>query len=184
MSGLIVFAFAGLLIQETAPHPSTQAAYQAPVIRPFEPGRNFGREPAQGDAEGELYRRPLDTPVVVEAYVRSYEYAPDDAETAYEQGVASAEIRADQAAGPLEGAWRVVDAAGRTLYDLVLNDTGVGPVEGGWRAEAGWGAATSDGTTLTLDGPGAMTLERTGNGWRGVLTIDGQTRPASLIRPN
>ena len=43
MSGLIVLAFAGLLMQETAPHPSTQAAYQAPAIRPFEPGRNFGR---------------------------------------------------------------------------------------------------------------------------------------------
>ena len=184
MSGLIVLAFAGLLMQEAAPHPSTQAAYQAPVIRPFEPGRNFGREQAQGDADGDLYRQPLETPVVVEAYVRSYEYTPSDVEAAYEQGVASAEIRADQAAGRLDGAWRIVDATGRTLYDLVLNDPGVGPVEGGWRGRAGWGVATSDGTTLTLDGSGAMTLEHAGNGWHGVLTIDGQTRPASLIRPN
>ncbi len=184
MSGLIVLAFAGLLMQEAAPHPSTQAAYQAPAIRPFEPGRNFGREQAQGDADGELYRRPLETPVVVEAYVRSYEYTPSDVEAAYEQGVTSAEIRADQAAGRLDGAWRIVDAAGRSLYDLVLNDPGVGPVEGGWRGREDWGAATSDGATLTLEGSGAMTLERAGNGWRGVLTIDGQTRPASLIRPN
>lgn len=184
MSGLIVLAFAGLLMQETAPLPSTQAAYQAPVIRPFEPGRNFGREPAQGDTNGELYRRPLDAPVVVEAYVRSYEFTPSDAEAAYEQGVASAEIRADQAAGRLGGAWRLVDSAGRTLYDLVLSDPGAGPVEGGWRGREDWGAATSDGVTLTLDGSGAMTLERTGNGWRGMLTIDGQSRPASLIRPN
>ena len=88
MSGLIVLAFAGLLMQETAPHPSTQAAYQAPAIRPFEPGRNFGREQAQGDTSGDLYRRPLETPVVVEAYVRSYEYTPSDVEAAYEQGVA------------------------------------------------------------------------------------------------
>jgi hypothetical protein len=184
MSDFIVFAFAGLLMQDAAPHPSTQAAYQAPVIRPFEPGRNFGREQAQGDADGDLYRRPLETPVVVEAYVRSYEYMPSDVETAYEQGVASAEIRADQTAGRLDGAWRIVDAAGRTLYDLVLNDPGVGPVEGGWRGREAWGAATSDGATLTLEGSGVMTLERTGNGWRGVLTVDGQTRPASLIRPN
>ena len=184
MPGLIVLAFAGLLMQETAPHPSTLAAYQAPVIRPFEPGRNFGRERAQGDADGELHRRPLETPVVVEAYVRSYEYTPSDAETAYEQGVASAEIRADQAAGPLDGSWRVVDAAGRTLYDLVLSDPGVGPVEGGWRGRAGSGAATSDGTTLTLDGAGVRTLERTGNGWRGSLTVDGAARAVSLIRPN
>ena len=184
MSGFMVLALAGLLMQEAAPHPSTQAAYQAPVIRPFEPGRNFGREQAQGDADGDLFRRPLETPVVVEAYVRSYEYTPSEVEAAYEQGVASAEIRADQTAGRLDGAWRIVDATGRALYDLVLNDPGVGPVEGGWRGREDWGAATSDGATLTLDGAGAMTLERAGNSWRGVLTIDGQTRPVSLIRPN
>lgn len=184
MSGFIVLALAGLLMQDAAPHPSTQAAYQAPVIRPFEPGRNFGREPAQGDADGELYRRPLEAPVVVEAYVRSYEYTPSDVEAAYEQGVASAEIRADQAAGGLDGVWRLVDATGRTLYDLVLSDSGVGPIEGGWRGPAGWGPATSDGTTLTLEGVGAMTLQRTGNSWRGQLTVDGRAGASSLIRPN
>ena len=184
MSGFIVLAFAGLLMQESAPHPSTQAAYVAPVIRPFQPGRNFGREPAQGDADSDLYRRPLEAPVVVEAYVRSYEFTPSDVEAAYEQGVTSAEIRADQAAGRLDGAWRLVDATGRRLYDLVLSDPGVGPVEGGWRGPAGWGPATSDGATLTLEGAGAMTLERTGNGWRGQWTVGGETRPASLIRPN
>ena len=184
MSGLIVLAFAGLLMQEAAPHPSTQAAYEAPVIRPFEPGRDFAREPAQGDADSDLYRRPLEAPVVVEAYVRSYEFTPSDVEAAYEQGVTSAEIRADQAAGRLDGAWRLVDAAGQRLYDLVLSDPGAGPVEGGWRGPAGWGPATSDGATLTLEGVGAMTLERTGSGWRGQLTIRGETRPASLIRPN
>ena len=39
----------------------------------------------------------------------------------------------DQAAGRMDGVWRIVDAAGRTLYDLFLNDPGDGPVEGGWR---------------------------------------------------
>ncbi len=151
MSGLIVIAFAGLLMQEPAPHPSSQAVYQAPVIRPFEPGRDFGRERAQGDADAELHRRPLETPVTVEAYVRSYEYTPTDIEAAYEQGVTAAEIRADQSAGRMDGAWRIVDGAGRTRYELVLNDPGVGPAEGGWR---------------------------------GVLTVDGQARPVSLIRPN
>ena len=182
MSGLVFIALAGLLIQESPPHPSTLAPYQVPVIRPFEPGRTLGREPAQGDAEGERNRPPLDVPVTVEAYVRSYEYATTDAEAVYEQGVASAELRADQAAGRLDGAWRVVDGAGRTLYGLVLNDPGVGPVEGGWRSRAGFGAATSDGTTLTLDGAGAMTLERAGTGWRGMLTGDGQTRAVNLVR--
>ena len=184
MSGFIVLAFAGLLMQETAPHPSTQGAYQAPVIRPFEPGRNFGRERAEGDAEAERHRRPLEAPVTVEAYARSYEYTPTDAEAAYEQGVAAAEIRADQAAGRLDGPWRIVDAAGRRLYDLVLNDPGVGPVEGGWRGPAGSGVATSDGATLTLDGAGILTLERTGPSWRGLLTIDSEVRAVRLIRPN
>lgn len=183
MSGLIVLAFASLLIQETAPHPSTRAAYQAPAIRPFEPGRDFGQERAQGDADAERHRRSLEAPVTVEAYVRSYEYMPTDAETAYEQGVASAEIRADQAAGPLDGAWRIVDASGRTRYDLVLIDPGVGPAEGGWRNGLAWGAAISDGTTLTLEGAGTVTLERAGAGWRGVLTAEGQTRAVSLTRP-
>jgi hypothetical protein len=184
MSGFIVVAFAGLLMQQAAPHPSTQVPYRAPVIRPFEPAPDFGRERAQGDAEGDLYRRPLEAPVAVEAYVRSYEFTPSDIETVYEQGVASAEIRADQSAGPLDGVWRMVDAAGRPLYDLVLSDPGVGPVEGGWRNRSGWGPATSDGAVLTLDGAGALTLERTTNGWRGTLTVDGQTRPAALIRPD
>lgn len=181
---MIVIALAGLLLQEPTPHPSTQAAYQAPVIRPFEPGQDFGRDQARGDIDGEPLRRPLETPVVVEAYARSYEFAPTDIEAAYEQGVAAAEIRADQAAGRLEGSWRLVDATGRTLYHLVLSDPGTGPVEGGWRGPNGSGAATSDGTTLTLSGAGAMTLERMVGGWRGTLAVDGQVRAVRLMRPH
>ncbi len=184
MSGLIAIAVAGLLMQETAPHPSSRAAYRAPVIRPFEPGRDFGSERAQGDAGTELHRRPLETPVTVEAYVRSYEYTPTDAETAYEQGVAAAEIRADQFAGALDGVWRIVDAAEGTLYELALSDPGVGPVEGGWRGGGRSGAATSDGTILTLDGAGTIIVERSGSGWSGSLTVDGQARAVSLIRPD
>lgn len=183
MSGFIAVAFAGLLVQQAAPHPSTQTPYQAPAIRPFEPPSDFGREVAQGDAADDLHRRPLEAPVPVGAYDRSYEFTPSDAETAYDQGVASAEIRADQAGGPLDGRWRMVDAAGRTLCDLVLSDPGPGPVEGGWRGESSAGGATSDGTTLTLDGLGAMTLERTASGWRGALTAGGRIHPVVLSRP-
>lgn len=184
MTGLIFFALAALSTPQDAPHPSTQAAYQAPAIRPFEPGRDFGRERAEGDADAERHRRPLDAPVTVEAYARSYEFMPSDVEAAYEQGVVAAEIRADQSAGRLDGAWRIVDAAGHTHYEVVLIDPGVGPAEGGWRNAAGWGAATSDGATLTLDGAGVLTLERTGNGWRGVLTVEGRAQPVSLARPH
>ena len=184
MSGLIVITIAGLLTQEAVPHPSSLATYRAPVIRPFEPGRDFGREPSQGDAEAGPYRRPLDAPVTVEAYVGSYEFMPVGSEVAYEQGVNSAEIRADQTAGQLDGVWRIVDPAGRTLYELALNDPGVGPIEGGWRGASRWGGAASDGTTVSLEGLGAMTLERAGADWRGWLTIDGHARAVSLIRPN
>jgi hypothetical protein len=184
MSEFLVAALAGMLLQQAAPHPSTQAAYRAPVIRPFEPGPDFGRQPAQGDADAVLHRRRLESPVTVEAYAGSYEYTPGDAEAAYEQGVAAAEIRADQTAGPLDGRWRVVDAAGQRLFDLVLSDSDAGPIEGGWRGRSGWGAATADGAGLRLEGAGVLTLERSDGGWRGLLTVDGQTRPARLIRPN
>ena len=184
MTALVLTALAALLASQDAPHPSTGSTYQAPVIRPFEPGPDFGRELVQGDAEAERHRRPLEAPVTVDAYVRSYEYMPTAAEAAYDQGVAAAEIRADQTAGRLDGVWRIVDAAGRTRLDLALHDPGFGPAEGGWRSGSDWGAATSDGATLTLDGVGVVTLEPTEGGWRGLLTIGGQARPVSLVRPD
>lgn len=184
MTGLILIALAALAAPQTMPHPSSSAVYQAPVIRPFEPGPDLGRERAQGDAEAERRRGPLEAPVTVDAYFRSYEFMLTDVEAAYEQGVTSAEIRADQTAGPLDGRWRIVDGAGRPLYELVLHQSGIGPAEGGWRNGSRWGAATSDGAALMLEGAGVLTLEAADAGWRGVLTVEGQERPARLIRPD
>lgn len=183
MSGFIVAAFAGLLMQQAAPHPSTLRPYEAPGIRPFEPPSDFGREAPQGDGEADVHRRPLEAPVTVDAYARSYEFSPGDTESAYDQGVASAEIRVDQTAGPLDGRWRVLDARGQALFGLVLNDRG-GLVEGGWRGAAGAGAATADGLTLTLEGAGVIQLESSGAGWRGVLTAGGRERPVTISRPD
>ncbi len=178
-------ALAGLLTPQAQPYAQEQTPYSAPVIRPFEPGSDFGREIAEGDAASPPRRRPLSAPVTVDAYDRSYEASLTDIEIAYEQGVASAERRADQTAGPLDGAWRVRDADGRTLFDLVLMDPGVGPVEGAWRGGRDGGGAVSDGRTLTLeDGGGVIALERAGAGWRGRLTIDGRTRPVTITRPD
>ncbi len=183
MPGLWI-VLAGVLAQQAAPHPSTLTPYTAPAIRPFEPGSDFGREVAEGDLAGAPHRPPLNAPVTVDAYRGSYEVTPTDAETAYEQGVASAEIRADQTAGPLDGIWRIRDAAGGTLFDVVLMDAGFGPVEGGWRGQGGSGAALSDGRSLTLEGGGVITLERVGPGWSGQLTRGGQTRTVTLSRPD
>lgn len=183
MSGFIVLALAGALLQQAAPHPSTQTLYTAPAIRPFEPASDFGREQAQGDAETEAHRRPLEAPVSVEAYARSYEYSPGDIETAYDQGVASAEIRVDQSAGPMDGRWRVMDEHGQVLFGLVLDDDGRGPVEGGWRGGSGAGAASVDGGIVTLEGLGALMLEPAGSGWRGTLTEGGRVRTVAVSRP-
>lgn len=183
MSGFLIAALAGLLTPQAAPHPSTLESYTAPVIRPFEPGSDLGREVAQGDSPAAPHRPALTAPVTVDAYRGAYEFAPTDVEIAYDQGVASAERRADQTAGPLDGSWRVTDADGRLLYDLVLMDSGEGPVEGGWRNRDGAGGVVSDGRTLTLEGGGAVELERAGTGWRGRLTVNGQSRAVTLNRP-
>ena len=183
MSGLIIFAFAGALLQQSAPHPSTQALYQAPAIRPFEPTSDFGRENAQGDAD-ETQRRPLETPVSVDAYARSYEFLPGNVENAYNRGVNSAERRVDQNAGPLDGSWRVADERGRVLFGLVMSDPRGGIVEGGWRNPEGSGVVTASGRTLTLEDMGVLTLEPHGSGWRGSLTTNGRSRPVTLSRPD
>jgi hypothetical protein len=180
MSGLWVVALASLLVQQAAPHPSTLRAYEAPAIRPYEPAPDFGLEPAQGDGEGETHRPPLAAPVAVDAYVRSYEFAPRDAEAIYDQGVAAAEIRADQGAGPMEGRWRVADERGAVLFAVLLTGTG-GVTEGGWRAGAGSGAAVYEGGVLTLDGLGSIVLSADGRG--GVLCRDGRETRVTLSRP-
>ena len=184
MCAVLIAAAAALLAPQAAPPPSTAETYSAPVIRPFEPGEEFGREGAEGDAAPRPHRPPLTAPVTVDAYDRSYEAAPTDLQIAYEQGVASAEVRADQTAGPLDGAWRVSGEGGRTLYDLVLMDSGSGRAEGAWRRERDYGGAVAEGGVLTLEGgAGAIRLERDGAGWRGRLVVDGRPQPVTITRP-
>ncbi|HYC99448.1 hypothetical protein [Brevundimonas sp.] len=181
---MMIVLLAGLLTPQAAPHPSTLEPYSAPAIRPFEPGPDSGHDVAQGDAAGAPHRPPLTAPVTVGAYDGSYELAPTDVEIAYDQGVASAEIRTDQIAGPLDGWWWVRDPAGPTLYELVLADSGLGPIEGGWRSgrDAG-GAGVNDGV-LTLDDGASIVLERTPAGWRGQMTRGGRVVPVTLTRPD
>lgn len=182
MTGLIVFAFAGALLPQSAPHPSSQVLYSAPAIRPFEPNASFQRENAQGDGE-DRRRHALEIPVSVDAYARSYEFVPTSVELAYNRGVNSAEQRVDQNAGPLDGSWQVSDDRGHVLFGLVLSDPRGGATEGGWRNREGFGVATANGRTITLEDMGVLTLDRQGNGWRGTLASNGRSRAVTVTRP-
>ena len=171
----------------TAPPPPPPATYVAPSVRPFEPGPGLGGQGAQGAESATPVRRPLNAPVEVEAYAGHYEMTPTDAELAYEQGVAQAEISMDRRMGALDGPWRVVGADGTELFTLVLNDAGdQTPVEGAWRdghGQMGVAASTrrADGTTvLVLDGQCELRLAADGRS--GVIVRDGQQTPVRLSR--
>lgn len=192
---MIWFALASALAVQT-PYgqlDATPETYHAPVIRPFEPPSDFGREVAEGDADDALHRRPLSAPVVVSAYRRSYETSPSDTEVAYDQGVAQAEINMDRRMGPLDGRWHVVGADGKTLLSLVLTDQGEGRrIEGAFRrldvratdrpsGVAGPAATRADATIVPL-GDSELRLKRAGDGWNGELVHGGRTRPVTLTR--
>lgn len=178
MSGLLIATLAGLLIQ-AAPHPSTQTPYEAPAIRPVEPELDLA---SLADDGAPPRRGPLTGPVVVDAYAGAYEAAPTGTQAAYARAILSTQLRADQTAGPLNGFWRVRDESGATLFDLVLIDPGAGPVEGGWRNPRDHGGAVFENDVLTLEGLGAIRLERDGDGWRGRLSHDGEAEMVRLSR--
>lgn len=191
MLSLVLFAAA---LQTAYVDAGSSDVYQAPSVRPFEPPSNFGRETAQGDAPTDLHRRPLDTPVAVEVYRRSYEASPTDAELAYEQGVAQAQINADGLSGPLDGRWRVADASGRPLLSLALNDRGGDqPVEGAWRLLGGapdgeqasgliQAVVGGEGVVVDLGAEGRLTLHPTDAGWAGTLEHGGRRTAVTLGR--
>ncbi len=172
------------------PVPYGAEVYSAPVVRPFEPPSNFGRVTAEGDGGGDPRRRPIVAPVAVEAYSRSYEYAPSTADTAYDQGVANAEAAMDARMGPLDGIWRVVDAEGRGLAQIALSDRGADrPLEGAWRKLDAQGALgpldgvtrTDAGLSLTF-GDARLDLAASPDGWTGTLTEGRRSKAVSLVR--
>jgi hypothetical protein len=181
------------VVQTTGLLDATPETYQAPVVRPFEPPSDFGREQAQGDADMDLHRAPLTRPVDVGAYVGSYEVSPTDAEVAYDQGVAQAEIDTDRLMGPLDGRWRVSAADGAPLMSLALTDRGQGRrVEGAWRrldappetplsGPAG-PVATVGGKLVVPVSGGELRLQPAGPGWTGEWVQDGRARPVTVSR--
>ncbi|WP_269515197.1 hypothetical protein [Brevundimonas subvibrioides] len=190
--GMLVIALISLAVstaQEGAV-PYGTPVYAPPVVRPYEPPSNFGRIVAEGDGGGDVTRRPIVRPVAVESYRGSYEYAPTTAEEAYNRGVAQAETSMDARMGPLDGLWRVRDAAGNTLISLALTDPGSGrPVEGAWRKDGGRGELgvieqverTDDAVTLVWS-QGRLVLRAGAPGWTGELTLDGRAVPVTISR--
>lgn len=189
---MLVLPFLIAVISAAADPAADPETYSRPAVAPFEPASGFGRDQAQGDAETDHYRRPLTTPVSVDAYHRSYEYSPSDSETSYEQGVAQARIDAQARMGGLDGAWQVMDAQGDVLSDLVVSDAGTDSrLEAAWSLSGPGDVATTarrDGDAVLIEaGTGARTtrlrLTPTPQGWAGALAGAGLSWPVSL-RPS
>ncbi len=189
----LLIALSGSQDPVAAPLPS-QALYEAPAIRPFEPPASFEANEPEGDNSTGTYRGPIRGGVLVDTYAGQYEAGPTDAALAYNQGVISAEIRMDQRMGPMDGAWQLVDPDGNVLMALVLTDFGPGqPIEGAWmsRTTPGAGTLTSgrregDAVTLLLIGQGAteggtLELVRAGRGWSGTLQGERRRLSVSLV---
>ena len=180
-------------IQTTSLLDATPETYHAPAVRPFEPPSDFGREDAQGDAATDRHRHPLTAPVEVDAYVGDYEVSPTDAEIAYDQGVAQAQIDADARSGPLDGRWRVTSTDGQPLLSLALTDLGGGRmIEGAWRrldlpagtgqgGPAGPASKSGDIVVIPLAG-GELRLRPAVRGWTGELIQSGRARPVTVSR--
>lgn len=177
---------------EGGPVAYTADLYQPPVVRPFEPGDDFSVPPSEGDFEVPS-RRPLADPVGIDAYIGDYEHTPSSLESAYQQGMTVAEMRADQLSGPLDGKWRIVTADQTVLYDLLLSDTALG-VEGAWRDVTIGGAGddlgiatamrTGDQLNIGLQGQTGRWLDLTLTAeryWTGVLHQGDSTLPVSMV---
>lgn len=193
---LLALALA-LATQDPAAAPA-QDLYQAPAIRPFEPDWDFsaGITLPSPDEQGDRSAAP----VTLDRYAADYERAPTATERAYVRGVESAEARRDALMGPLDGLWRVRDADGRILMELLITDPGAeGQVVGAWRDLDGVGAMPELGvfTVVARRGAGLQALFRKDgetvdnelelapdrNGRLiGTLRYEGRTRTVSLER--
>ncbi|CAN5225663.1 hypothetical protein BH10PSE2_BH10PSE2_16850 [soil metagenome] len=168
--------------------------YAPPVVRPYEPPSNFGRQIAEGDADATVRTGPITGPVAVEAYTDTYEPRRSRRELSYEQGVETARTAQNARMGPLDGVWRVVDADGRPVLGLVLSDQGSGhPVEGALRfdrsdntAVVEVASAEGGGTVISAPMGGrtvALRLRPWAGGWSGELTGLGRDQQITLDRP-
>lgn len=199
---LMIAGVSGLSGQETTyAQPSLNRAasgevYAAPVIRPYEPPSDFGRQVEEGDVNRPIRSRPIAGPVAVEAYQGNYEQNRSSGEVSYVAAVNRARASADARMGSLDGVWSAVGADGRPVMDLVLSDRGPSkPVEGALslndttRSTAPVDSVTRDGEETVIEAsvngrPVRLRLQPAGQGgWSGTLSGLGRDQAVSLAHP-
>lgn len=169
--------------------------YTAPVVRPYEPPSDFGRQVAEGDADATVRTRPIEAPVAVEAYSDTYEARRSPRELNYQQGVEAARLRQNARMGSLDGEWRAVDGQGRPVLDIVLSDRGSGrPVEGALRILQTDHTALIDDvaaegetrliTASVANRPIALRLHPKGDEWSAEVAGLGRDQSLTLVRPD
>lgn len=106
--------------------PAAQPIY-TPEVRPYEPPPVLAGPSSRAPVE------PPSEPVTVDRYRRQYEGAPAPQEEAYEAGVRNSVLAAQARMGPLDGAWRLMEADGTPLFSFLFNDPAEGETEGAFR---------------------------------------------------
>jgi hypothetical protein len=102
--------------------------------------------------------------------------------------IAASAGAAEALQGPLDGAWRLTDARGRTLFFIEIVDPVSGHgIEAVWRDPRGASGAVERirraGARMTLDFDRShVSLGQTKDGWRGLLSEGGQPRRVTLRR--
>lgn len=193
---LMIAGVSGLSGQETAyAQAASSEVYAAPVVRPYEPPSDFGRQVEEGDVNRPIRSRPITGPVAVEAYQGNYEQIRSSGEIGYVAAVNRARASADARMGSLDGVWTATGADGRPVLDLVLSDRGSSkPVEGALslndqtRSTAPVESVTRNGEETVIEASVGgravrLRLRQAGQGWTGSLSGLGRDQAVSLTRP-
>jgi hypothetical protein len=193
---LMIAGVSGLSGQETAyAQAASSEVYAAPVVRPYEPPSDFGRQVEEGDVNRPIRSRPITGPVAVEAYQGNYEQIRSSGEIGYVAAVNRARASADARMGSLDGVWTATGADGGPVLDLVLSDRGSSkPVEGALslndqtRSTAPVESVTRNGEETVIEASVGgravrLRLRQAGQGWTGSLSGLGRDQAVSLTRP-
>ena len=190
---LMIAGASGLSGQETAyARAGSTEVYAAPVVRPYEPPSDFGRQVEEGDVGRPIRSRPITGPVAVEAYQGNYEQNRSSGEIGYVAAVNRARASADARMGSLDGVWTATAADGKPVLDLVLSDRGPSkPVEGALslndatRSTAPVDRVTRDDQTAEVEASVGgravrLRLQPSGQGWTGTLSGLGRDQAVTL----